>query len=113
VAVPGSQISGLTAGPTAPGPLSPIAAMPANDRVFDITVHVFYAETRLRQLRKMPLEAFIRAVQQDLTLIGLMRPKRENTELVDDGVRLTWTVLERNRSNVCTEYSVLDCRFPC
>jgi hypothetical protein len=33
----------------------------------------------------------------------MMRSKRGNTELVDDGVRLIWTVPERHRKNARTE----------
>jgi hypothetical protein len=43
---------------------------------------------------------FFKAVQQDLSFIGLMRAKRDSTELVDDGLRLTWTVLERYLNKV-------------
>jgi hypothetical protein len=41
-----------------------------------------------------------KTVQQDLSFIGLMQAKRDNTELVDDRLRLTWTVLERYLNKV-------------
>jgi hypothetical protein len=79
--------------------------MSTGDRDFDIVVPIFYAETRLRRLRGMSPEDVFGALEQDLSLIGLMRPKRDNTELVDDGLRLTWTVLARNLNKVRAKLS--------
>jgi hypothetical protein len=74
--------------------------MSSDDYVFDVTVRIVYTAPRLRQLRKMTPEAFVKAVGHDLTLIGLMHPRRDNIEPEDNGVRLTWTVTENNRRNV-------------